>query len=89
VRNEQPVDGDPERADDAIENIEAGIGSSALDLRDRLSANARDIRESGLRKSGPGAFEYEIPAQDIPRGWPGVWRDLGHERRLRRVGGYS
>jgi hypothetical protein len=48
VENEKAVDGDTEGVDDAIDDVEAGVGGSAFDFRDRLPAEAGGIGECGL-----------------------------------------
>jgi hypothetical protein len=61
VDNEKAVDGNTEGVDDAIDDVEAGVGGRALDFGDRLPAEAGGVGECGLRKSGSGSFEDEIP----------------------------
>jgi hypothetical protein len=46
VENEQTVDGDTEGVDDAIDDVETGVCGAALDLGDRLTAEAGGISES-------------------------------------------
>jgi hypothetical protein len=48
VKNEQAIDRDTEGVDDAIDHVQAGVSGSALDLRDRLAADAGGIGEPGL-----------------------------------------
>jgi hypothetical protein len=66
VEDEQFVDGDTEGVDDAIDDVETGVGGPAFDLGDSLSAKAGCVGESGLRKSGSGSFENEIPTEELP-----------------------
>lgn len=66
VEDEKAVDGDTKGIDDAIDDVETGIGGSAFDFGDRLAAEAGGVSESGLRESGSGTFEDEIPTEKLP-----------------------
>jgi hypothetical protein len=66
VRNKEAVDGDAEGVDDAIDDVETGVGGPAFDVGDGLPAEAGGVSESGLREPGSGAFECEIPTEELP-----------------------